>query len=366
MNNLNNLYISLGKDEVWQTCMSDSQPSATLFEKEIIRVGTYMTGKNKPFTVTQDDLHYWAVTFDAMSSAGIEIPVPEEHNFNPSDRRGQVVAMSVKGKSLFAKIKFNDEETAKKMIHSQVSVYIPKEFKAGNGKNYRKPILHVAITDYPVVANLDKFEAIAASLMENTPMLRDIAKALGIDPGSLNDEDLQKKIIAKIQSNAAAAKTPTTAAPAAASTLPLPRPALGAAAAANTPPAPAPTALSLEADKKAPMPQEFEPPEWFLSTCRDNRQMTIGSLFSSGRITADVKKGMEEQFLSVEAIKAAAKGDNSDGFAASVELFKKNEPVVSFNEISGGQTLADTLQGTQLSENPLVQDAKQMAKSFGK
>ena len=45
---------------------------------------------------------------------------------------------------------------------SQVSIHVPPQFTDGLGRTYVRPIRHVAITDYPVIPGLGRFEALAA------------------------------------------------------------------------------------------------------------------------------------------------------------------------------------------------------------
>lgn len=157
--------------------------------------------------VDEQLIDHWVATFDAMKNDGIEVPLPIEHTTDPELRRGTVVKLAKErnperdSDSLFCYVKFTDEETARKFKDSQVSLYSPPDFTSGKGKRYVRPIRHVAITDYPLIPGLDKFEkVIAASLTVVEPPQEEtgdvtmgaaeVAERLGIEiPEGVTDEE---------------------------------------------------------------------------------------------------------------------------------------------------------------------------------
>jgi hypothetical protein len=141
-------------------------PSGRLYRKELIYVGSFRT-PHMSFDVDDRLLHHWVCTFDAMSAGGIEVPVPVEHSTDPEARRGTLVRLELSRNdrgltALYGWLRFRGDYDPG---DAQVSIYVPLEVTDGLGRKYFRPIRHVALTDYPVIPGLGRFEAIAASLL---------------------------------------------------------------------------------------------------------------------------------------------------------------------------------------------------------
>jgi hypothetical protein len=141
-----------------------------VFWKEIAYEGTWKKGKQE-VVITPELMDHWATTFDAMNKEGIQVPVPIEHTKDPEKRRGTVTALARRinsrgRQSLFGKFKFRDEEAAKLAKTAGASIFVPATAPSGSGRVFKKPIEHVAITDYPVIADLEPFQAVALSFNE--------------------------------------------------------------------------------------------------------------------------------------------------------------------------------------------------------
>ncbi len=150
---------------------SDSEvyrtPQPLEFWKEIAHVGQFEKDDFR-FSISENLLDHWDRTFRAMNKHGLKVPLPVEHTRNPEAKRGDILDMrrdvNSKGQpSLFARIKFRDQEAAK-LKDSNVSIFVPHEVKSGYGQVFVKPIEHVAITDYPVIHDLEPFQPIVCSL----------------------------------------------------------------------------------------------------------------------------------------------------------------------------------------------------------
>lgn len=171
------LAMSDDRNLVINLALSDSETHAVPdkpleFWKEIAHVGRFAKGDFK-FSITEDDLEHWHNTFGAMQKSGIEVPVPVEHTKDPEKRRGKVLALARKTNSkglpaLFARIKFRDGDAAK-LSHSGVSIFVPAKAADGYGNEFKAPIQHVAITDYPVLTDLDPFQPIMLSFVGESP-----------------------------------------------------------------------------------------------------------------------------------------------------------------------------------------------------
>lgn len=299
------------------------------FEKELIYQGTFKQPDGLQFSVDNQAFQHWHNTFLAMSAEEIEVPVAIGHSENPEHRRGTLKALRLAKNSrgldaVFGKMTFRDAEAAKLALCSDVSIYAPKEFKSGKGTQYYWPLRHIAITDYPVIPGLEKFKAIAASLVlsnEVPKMNAAIIKKLGVDE-KLTGADLDAALEKAIDALIAAAKKPE------------PKPEEK----------PAAVAASL------------------IKLVGDSRATQIDSLVNDpdgARITPAVAAELKKQFCNpaTVAIVASHTGDaEPDGFAATLAALKLNTPVLKLGEKSGPQ--GDTLDP---AKNPLIANAEKLA-----
>lgn len=160
-------------DGCFQLSRDDAEVTPTknplVFWKEVAHAGTFFKGDQR-IDITPRHISHWEKTHRAMSQAGLTVPVPIEHTNDPERRRGKVLEMAARPNSngipaLYAKIKFRDEEAAK-MKDSGVSIFVPKVAASGYGQTFVSPVQHVALTDYPVIPDLEPFaQALSLSLM---------------------------------------------------------------------------------------------------------------------------------------------------------------------------------------------------------
>ena len=134
----------------------------------MIYAGEHTKGKDQKFTVDEDLIDHWAATGNEMLSDDIKIPLPTKHDeTDPTLNRGYVESFSTgvdsKGrKSLYMAGKFADEESAKLVNRSDVSLYSPVS-RAIGGKTYSRPITSVALTNQPVIRGLEGFTLLSLS-----------------------------------------------------------------------------------------------------------------------------------------------------------------------------------------------------------
>jgi hypothetical protein len=210
---------------------SDSAPTfdPLTFWKEAAHAGTFHKGYQR-IEITPRHLSHWERSYREMRQLGLSVPVPVEHTRDPERRRGEVVDMALRTNSrglpaLYAKVKFRDAEAAK-LSGSGVSVYVPREVQTGAGRTFKSPVEHLAITDYPVIPDLEPFsQALSLSFadedvsLEFPPSkdegsgkppttgqppqqggqpevtLQSIAQALGIPPGTTDEKQLLAAIM---------------------------------------------------------------------------------------------------------------------------------------------------------------------------
>jgi hypothetical protein len=166
------------------------------FNKHVVYVSKFEKGDQK-IEVTESLIDHWVNEHAVITSMGFKVRLPVEHTFDPEKNRGEVLSFfkardSKNRISLFARLRFVDEDAAKLARSTDVSLFSPPSFKLGNGYVSKRPITHVALTDYPVVPGLDGFETLAASLTEETAMsLMELIQLLGLELPEGVTEDAQ-------------------------------------------------------------------------------------------------------------------------------------------------------------------------------
>ena len=139
------------------------------FRKELIRTGHYEKQNGaENIDITPALLNHWVKTFSLMATHGVRVPlsaspVPHADTEDPNTNAGWLVSVDTDGASLFGSIEVIGKENIEKAVANDVSIYSPQEWTDGKGNVYERPITHVALTPYPVVAGLSDWTAIAAS-----------------------------------------------------------------------------------------------------------------------------------------------------------------------------------------------------------
>jgi hypothetical protein len=167
------------------TRTDDPTPMPTRYLKDVISVGSYkhpVTGE--AFDVTANHLDKWCSAFDAMAKDGIKVPIYSSHKGSTDAHMGYCAGMTRGGKAAFAKYpelsklpadkapldenrlyaihEFPDKAAADKAGQvGQVSAFINKRYKGGNGNNYGSAIQHIAVTPEPVIPGQTGFCALS-------------------------------------------------------------------------------------------------------------------------------------------------------------------------------------------------------------
>ena len=130
------------------------------FWKELIREGRW-TNPRAGFTiqVDRDRLDTWKQQFDEMLDAGIRVPVPWGHSYDPRDNAGFVEEIELRDGGLWGLLNVPNEQDAAKLGSTvcAVSVSINPNFVDGSGRNWGQVIEHVALTNYPIVTDQSEF-----------------------------------------------------------------------------------------------------------------------------------------------------------------------------------------------------------------
>lgn len=326
------------------------------FTKEIAYVGQFVKAESdQEFEISKKDLDHWDETFVRMRSAGVKVPVPLRHTSDPTSRRGTVIAMSrgvdhKKRDALFATIKFVDPDAAKLAASADVSIFVPDEFIDGTGNEYKKPITHVALTDYPVLPDMEPFKPIVASFKGETTMAADLntlSQKLGlqVEEGMAPDE-LEAKIVEVFQMMKAKIDE------------------LGGA---SEPDQPATGDDTVSADVSVKYSAPFKLPPGiaasFGTLTKDNRRMKIDQLVQAGNITKACGDDLVKEWCSDEALKLSmSDGADQQRFDRAIETLKKNQ-VIRPGERTGGQRVALSHDGRKGEKNALQLDAERRAEA---
>lgn len=343
-----------------------------VFRKELIYEGSFSKG-DQHFTVSKDLINHWVDTFGAFAFEGIDVPVPLGHTSDPTKTQaimlGMETALNSKGRhALYGLMRFKDADAAKLAKTSQVSIYSPPKFKSSSGVEYPWPIRHVAITNYPVINGLEKFQALALSFDEaheveledvfdglelsddslligldydplilgtNAMTLRELATLMGVPPTVTDAQQLVDQMAAIWQAKVAPPAAPP-AAPAAPPAAGPPKPAVP----------PRPIAASFIEDRKT------------------IRSMKIDGLVGK-HITTAVATDLKAQYCGDEAITLSLSDDApKDGFDAVIDALKKNT-MPTIGEKTGGQT-SRALRLSQDKDNSMTRAAARKAEKAAK
>jgi hypothetical protein len=163
------------------------------FWKELIREGRWVNAK-AGFTLEVDAarLEQWEQNFHAMADAGIRVPVPWGHSYDPRDNAGFVEEIELRDGGLWARLNVPDEDDAAKVGHTvrAVSVSINPDFVDGAGKRWGEVIEHVALTNYPVVTDQEDF--VPASMGDATGGNGDGRRAMTLELVEQGSEDREQ------------------------------------------------------------------------------------------------------------------------------------------------------------------------------
>lgn len=186
----------------------DEKVPSKLFRKEVIKVGHWIKDADDiEFNVTPEILHHWEETFGLFLANGIKVPIPTSH-FG-TENKGYVRGLVIEGDSLFSVVEIFGEDADVIAATNDVSIFSPPEWVDGAGNIYNYPILHIALTPYPVIPGLKGFEAIAASILTYKEIKKmdwkKVQEALGIAE-ELNEDNAEELILSMAKANDEAAK----------------------------------------------------------------------------------------------------------------------------------------------------------------
>lgn len=112
----------------------------------------------KKVVITKEDFLSWMQYKDYLTAQGNTIPLVSGHSLDPLDRLGTVeeLRISTDGTKMFGKIKWATEEYAKKTIKASFSVWMKNDHVTSENKKFKSALMHLGVTDYPVLSGLKR------------------------------------------------------------------------------------------------------------------------------------------------------------------------------------------------------------------
>lgn len=154
------------------------------YRKEILPVGDFEKAEEDlKFTITDEAAKLIVDSSNEMIKNGVASPIVLTHDGQEpygTNKRFEIDKSEYHdGNAIFQVVRFASRELADKALANDVSAYIPPSFTDGKGRTYLRPIRHTALTPYPVIPNLGRWQPIAASF--KTPSLKLEESAVDID-----------------------------------------------------------------------------------------------------------------------------------------------------------------------------------------
>lgn len=127
---------------------------------ELAYEGDFIYPKTKEkFSIGQEHFESWKERFTDIKELGGTIPVVKNHSIDPLDRIGTIEDVEIREeprKSFWVKLSAHDQEVKTIINKSSLSVMTRAKMTDSNGKEYSHALIHVGVTDYPVIPGLQK------------------------------------------------------------------------------------------------------------------------------------------------------------------------------------------------------------------
>lgn len=331
-----------------------------VFEKEILPVGKFVkVDDDLEFEITEDGAHKIAASTNDMIKVGNKSPNVLTHN--GQEPYGQFEEYYVKPNvdgipSIHGRVRFGSKELRDKAIQNDVSAYIPPEFIDGKGRRFLHPIRHTALTPYPVIPGLNRWQAVAAShnmfateadtlelatqaeeqLTVNP--LDEIMTALELEITEDMDDAMKKDaILAAILELQGGSEDPAAVDP-------------------------VEVAASHGKGKKAVL--QLSADSIMVSTVSNSRLKVLDALVLSEDLDPATRDDLEERFCDKAALALSMSSNIDDGFDFTVDMLQKNAPLKRRGRRqSSDEDKELRLHHQRTNANPLTEDAKRRAKA---
>ena len=334
-----------------------------LYEKEILPVGKFVkVDDDLEFEITEDGAHKIAASSNEMIKSGNKSPNVLTHS--GQEPYGQFEEYYVKPNadgvpSIHGRVRFESKELRDKALTNDVSAYIPPEFIDGKGRRFLHPIRHTALTPYPVIPGLNRWQAVAASHnmfateAETLELATEAEEELAVEPLDQIMEALSLEITEdmgdqmKLDAILAEIATLTGGEEDLGDEMNPPEVAASHGKGKGKKRAPA---LTLSADSPA------------VITVTNSRDKVLNALVLSEVIDPATRDALADRYCDSDAIALSMTENTDDGFDFVVEMLEKNEPVPRHlrEEVPKKGV---RLSHNRSNSNPLQADAEKRAKA---
>lgn len=144
------------------------QEAGNVFEKAVLRVGRWTQGFRKDGTpdvwnVTPDTLDQIVRSFAIARANGADCPVQFNHENDPKNRCGSVVAVRREGEFLVARMSIPNAKNAAIIEQEDLGTSVETHEPGfdGTGQTYPIRLTHVAVVNHPVCTGLGRFRRLS-------------------------------------------------------------------------------------------------------------------------------------------------------------------------------------------------------------
>lgn len=367
----------------WSICASSS--SGLVYEKEVIPEGEWAKlnreGKGIQFETYRSTLQHWAKSVGELLAAGVKPVLAKSHDHwdKPEEKLGEIVGAEVrknrKGRdALFARVRFDDDESKAIALKGDVSIGSPDVWYDGRGKKWNYPFQHLASTNSPVIPGLEKWQAIAASFgtasKGNTMDLDELIALLGIEvPEDANTDEAKKALIqAKLKELSGGGAPAPEAEPVEGEPVEASQTATGVASPNVGKGAARKVSATVSFSKENP------PPPLVVKSIGEGRKATIEGKVAQHKFAPAVAADLIASFCSAERVSLElCHGDDGREFDLALSIAEKsaaNPPLAKHGRSAASDDSDDAVlelaHNSGRKESPLVTNAKARAAQAAK
>ena len=301
--------------------ISLSKESPLRYRKEILPIEAGWEKDGEELPLTSEFADKMISETNRMIGNSVKSPVVLSHEGNEPFGQNIRLERGDNGRgteSVFSVIDFNDEASRDRAMTNDVSVFVPPVRMDGKGNSYVRAMEHLALTPYPVVHGLDKWQPLAASFKQGTKSmdLSPLLTALGVKKGD-DDKATMSALVGAIKELKTTKKK-----------------------------------VAVRASLKDPEPVKI--PALMLSSVKAGRATVLKQLVSDGRISPATNDKLAAKYCSDEYLTLSLSKDVSDDFDFVVEQFGANT-VLELSGKSAGDEIGEAI---KLAMHPNGPDGK--------
>lgn len=153
----------------------------------------------KEFELSQEKFDSWNQYHAYLKGHGNTIPIVKNHSTDPTDRLGSITETKKEGRGYWIKIQWNDDKTKQAVKNSSFSIMSKPDALTFDNKSFPHALMHVGVTDYPVIKGLKKALAAEEFFLEGEILTEKLFDLLPTIPGNGPDKSGGSKETPKVQ-----------------------------------------------------------------------------------------------------------------------------------------------------------------------